>query len=586
MRDAKDLQPTPRALAEYAQRTRTKHRRTAMWFCGIALTALIVMAYAKGPEVLLLAVLLPLIVGTWMLSTQWNLKTYVLLLGIQIPQSMMLLRVGVADFFMYPAIVRTALTVLRTRSWPLRTTLMGPSAAFVALMTFSLGVAYLHTGTITSYALLNKAGGMAFLVAASLTIAYHLRTEADVRRCADAFITGASCLNIVAIFAAGAAKLFGLWSPLYPDSGRLNGLLMNPSAYGILVSTVALIELARLADRTEHDVPLRAVRWCNVSLLLLATALTMSRSNWLSLSAGSGVLLVFWRLFRRERPPIPLHLWSTLAATMIVPAAVVGWIGLANAGTMDILRGRTASIRAAELQQQIASMCAAKRDVLACHEASAAVIKDIPHTTFAAGVPASSAAGHTKSRTRVEPAKSAPAPQPTAQPRAARVVAPPAVAPRVVPPGAARTDGALMNARGLDDRMAILSAAWGQYRAGPATIFFGLGLGVFYATSGPTFGVPLIIHNTLAWLLVEFGPLGLVAVAWLLGRTGLNLWRMRTLPDWRGNLNFGLAAAITAWLVFSMFNEALYMRQFWVLLVIADRLYVLSDPRAEQWTTR
>ena len=137
-----------------------------------------------------------------------------------------------------------------------------------------------------------------------------------------------------------------------------------------------------------------------------------------------------------------------------------------------------------------------------------------------------------------------------------------------------------MNVRGLEDRAAIIRAAWRDYTSSWMTTLFGIGLGTFFATSAPTFGVPLIVHNTLVWCLVEMGPLGLGMLLWVLGRCALNLWSTRTLPGWRGELSHGMAAALFSWGCFSMFNEALYLRHFWLLLLCADRLYTLS--RADQ----
>ena len=145
-----------------------------------------------------------------------------------------------------------------------------------------------------------------------------------------------------------------------------------------------------------------------------------------------------------------------------------------------------------------------------------------------------------------------------------------------------KLDGPLTNARGFQDRLAIIGVAWNQYSAKTSSMLFGIGLGTFLETSKDSFAVPLIIHNTYAWFLMELGPLGLAAFLWLMAVTLLNIghaWRRG--GEWRA-LAGGLFAAFSGMLVFFLLNEGFYQRHFWLVFVFAERLrmFATSEPSA------
>lgn len=146
----------------------------------------------------------------------------------------------------------------------------------------------------------------------------------------------------------------------------------------------------------------------------------------------------------------------------------------------------------------------------------------------------------------------------------------------VAPGAGANVAGPLMNARGLNDRIAILRSALQDYTANTRSILLGIGLGTFYATSAPDFGVPLIIHNTFAWFLVEFGPLGLIAIAWIWGQTTWNLWTAARSRNGGRFLALGALGAFAGLTAFCMFNEGFYQRQLWLVIALADRLRLLT----------
>jgi hypothetical protein len=185
---------------------------------------------------------------------------------------------------------------------------------------------------------------------------------------------------------------------------------------------------------------------------------------------------------------------------------------------------------------------------------------------FRPGLPRSGVTGLTLTR----PSQSAPS----------QVTAPAPIRPGHDPSVALALEGPLMNARGFQDRFAIIGVAWKDYSRSAASMLAGIGLGTFLETSEDDFGVRLIIHNTYAWFLMELGPLGLAAFLWLIGLTARNLWQV-----WRGGgilsqLSAGTFAAFAGMLVFFMFNEGFYQRHYWLLFVLADRLRMVAAASA------
>jgi hypothetical protein len=116
-----------------------------------------------------------------------------------------------------------------------------------------------------------------------------------------------------------------------------------------------------------------------------------------------------------------------------------------------------------------------------------------------------------------------------------------------------------------------------MYTAHWKSVLLGIGLGTFFATSGPIFGVPLIIHNTFAWFLIEFGPLGFLVLAWLWLQTTRNLFVVILRPDHSRYLALGLLAAFAGLTIFCALNEGFYQRQLWLIFVLADRLRMLGS---------
>jgi hypothetical protein len=246
------------------------------------------------------------------------------------------------------------------------------------------------------------------------------------------------------------------------------------------------------------------------------------------------MLLLDRRPAVRSRP-----LLVAAAVTMLAPAGAMAWVVAANWQRV-ISTVNNPSARAADLQNWMADVCVVKWNPELCDGIDAGRLE-------------AARARRARGETKMDDA----------------------VAGRV---GMTDADGALLNSRGLDDRAAIGGVAWRVYSQTTASRIFGIGLGTFYATSGPALGMRAIIHNTAEWFLVELGPFGLCVLVWLLARTAMGLWRA-----WRSDardvhLLAAIAAGLAAWAAFSIFNEAFYLRHFWVLLILADRLAELQSP--------
>jgi hypothetical protein len=520
----------------YDKQTRT----WTVWLAAGTVAVVVVLAYSLVNFWVLVAAVAVMAAAAWVCDTRDDVKAYVLLLGVQIPQAEVVFRAALADFFLVPVILREAWSCYRERRLFVATTLLGPFAALIAVMILGTVVGAARMGRLTSYVLFNKDAGILFLMAGTLALSSKLRTRESVRQAVQLFVDGVSVLNVIALCGVGLS-FAGIQNPLYfSTTNRLNGLMLNPSSYGALVTIVAMLELSSLSSPFAGASRRGRVRWINFILLLVAAGCTLSRSTWISISGGAMGVLFAWIPTPAVRPRIPASQWAAGAVAMVVPLAVLVWIATAHP-VLRTLSGQTADARAAELQQQLVGICAARYDPDLCWR--------VPQSLIDAE--------------RQHPSVHTELPQPK-QPTA------PADSPTINP------NGALMNARGLDDRVAIIRAALRDYTQSPATEALGIGIGTFLATSAFTFGVPLIVHNTIVWFLVEMGPLGLAAFVWLFGRTCWNVWCTRALPGWEGQVSQGVAGGLSAWLAFSLFNEALYLRQFWLLILVADRLFVLS----------
>ena len=503
-----------------------------------AAAATVVLAYSESSPVALFSALAVLAVCAWRQDAKFNLAAYLVTLGVQIPLPRTALdlpfRIAIADFFLLPLIATWGWAVYRGQSRVKGSALAGPLLALTGVMAVGIVVGIARTGNLTAYVLFNKAAGFLFLTLGFFAISHQLRTRADLHRAVGIFVLAASCVNVLALLAAALSVTIAPNPVFQVENGRLYGWMLNPSSYGAFIVTVAMLELASLAGHPERQ-RWRLLRMVNYVFLLVSVGLTVSRSAWLALAVGAAIVTVTSVMSsHRDRYRMRLVIaaaTATLAVAPVVWVVVQQWNSLVRIGQVDPSGSQS-------LQQRLAEGCVYKWDPDICSQVPAKLIESARATAAA--------------RPLVE---------------------------RAAGNGLSDPDGAVSNTRGLEDRATIVRAAWDAYTASNVTRLLGIGVGTFYATSAAPFGLPVIIHNTALWFLVEMGPVGLVVLMWLLGRTLANLRRARRHAGWERELADGLIAALGGWIVFSMFNEAFYLRHFWLMLLFADRLFDLSVGR-------
>ncbi|MGE3401267.1 MAG: hypothetical protein AB7K63_01690 [Vicinamibacterales bacterium] len=572
---------------------------------ALAAVAAVAASYADAPPWTVAVALATFSLLAWVLDRTAGAAAYVMALGVQVAQSLTLLRVALADFLILPVIVKSAGDVLLKRARLPRTTLGAPFAALLAVMAAATAIGYVRHGTISTYVLFNKDAGVVFLVLASLALAMQLRSTADVVRLVNLFVVAGSVTNALALGGV-ALSMTVLPNPLYLSNQRMYGWLLNPSNWAGYVAMIAALELPRLADGRPGS--WKVLRGANFALLLLSVGLTVSRSAWLSL-AGSAVVLLALLAVRRIQGQ-RVRLAPAVAATVTAVAFMIplGWVAIVQ--WTSLLTVQSAPSEAAgELRARLSDSCAITWRPELCARvpddqvrvarqrlvdaAQCARAWEPSCSVFSEGDLASA---EIRLRSAARNCVSGPAPRecldqlPAAALDAARaelerVAATPEQAPvpdrgsssadRAPRPGLlALRDGAMLNARGLEDRAAILAVAWRDYTASPATLALGIGLGTFLATSAADFGVPLIIHNTPLWFLIEMGPAGLLVLLWIASVAGRNLWVTMQAEDATGDVATGLLLALAFWSSYALFNEGFYLRHFWLVLLAADQLYV------------
>lgn len=533
------------ALSPFRLRGR---RWAAFVWASVGVLAAVACGYGGAPRIWLAASLMLIIASAWLLDSDTNIWLYLVTLGIQVPQDVVAFRVGVSDLLLLPVLARAAWVLLHSRRWT-------PSAFDAPFLL--LGLAFLvanvvgyHAGggRLTFWGWFNKDLGIVFLVGGFLAMAWQLATAERMRAAIAVFIAGVSITNAAALF-------FGVLSlTVHPNtiflvgSNRLNGWMQNPSANGSLLLVALCLELPRLAG-LRAGAGWTIARWINYGLLLTGIGLTLSRSVWLSTAVAGGVLLLLgiarrWKGFVFTKPQIAAAL-----VTAMLPAAIIGWIAVVQWQSVQQISQDQHAERAEQLRRQLVDTCLTKWDPELCDA--------IPPEQIAAARDARLREdGGTSSRV--------PADSPSAATDATNP--PPAPAPGINP------DGAMMNARGLDDRAAILRIATRMYLETPESKALGIGLGRFYARSAADFGVPIIIHNSPAWFLVEFGPLGFLAWAAVMSLALFRGWRVFAAPGPPGALGIGVLGALLGLLAFSVFNESFYLRHFWLLLLATELL--------------
>lgn len=128
------------------------------------------------------------------------------------------------------------------------------------------------------------------------------------------------------------------------------------------------------------------------------------------------------------------------------------------------------------------------------------------------------------------------------------------------------------------DILLVQADRWASYVGGfkmwHENMLIGGGLGAFISSQGDS---PLVIHNTMLWVLSEMGAIGLVMWLYLpitliahSSRNGIKK------AEWE---DVALLMCLTSVFVFSLFHEIYYQRIIWFFIGIlaANRLDILSS---------
>ncbi|MEQ3549101.1 O-antigen ligase family protein [Pseudonocardia nematodicida] len=162
--------------------------------------------------------------------------------------------------------------------------------ALPPVMGLGMLVVYARTGALGQYAYLQKGFGLLLLLAAFCCLVDHVDSWDRLRRLLRVFVVSVVVNALVAVVAFVPAAVGGPVLPLlnepYPGV-RLTGLLIDPNAFGGLVSVALLVVLV-----TARPVPLLGGvwRWAAGPVLAIALLLTFSRSAWIGFACGVLVL--------------------------------------------------------------------------------------------------------------------------------------------------------------------------------------------------------------------------------------------------------------------------------------------------------
>jgi hypothetical protein len=257
----------------------------------------------------------------------WGLYLWVALLPFQLPLERVLgLRLALSDVALAGTVfVGLACRVLgacpRPERWLRRTSLDGYLAALVAVFAMALGVAWARTGELTTYTLVNKGAGILVLVASFYATVALASTPERLRRVVATLLGSVGAVNAVSLALYGAWLRLGGQSPVV-SAQRLAGFLIDPNAYGGLLTVALLVQLGVLVGGRTKSRWVQVAGAANVLLLGAGLVLTRSRSAWVALAVGGAVLL--WLIRRRLT-------WKRV----LIAVAAVGCAG----GTLWLLAG-------------------------------------------------------------------------------------------------------------------------------------------------------------------------------------------------------------------------------------------------------
>lgn len=184
--------------------------------------------------------------------------------------------------------------------------------ALVSVFGMGLLVAFARNHQVSGYALGTKTAGLVFLMITYAVLLDHCADRRDARRLLGAFLVGVTsqALLAVVVYILQVAGLV-VTNAVNFQGARVSGLLVDPNAFGGIVAVALTLHL--WTARTAHPIwPWRSGRLTAGVVLLIALALTFSRSAWLAyfLALGTSFLIRGVRGLR----PFPLHHLVALAA--------------------------------------------------------------------------------------------------------------------------------------------------------------------------------------------------------------------------------------------------------------------------------
>ncbi|MDT7786303.1 MAG: hypothetical protein QOF58_4722 [Pseudonocardiales bacterium] len=167
--------------------------------------------------------------------------------------------------------------------------------ALVAVFAMGSLVAYARTGGVSLYALGPKTAGLLFLLVGYTVLLDHCTSVARTRLLLQWFVAGV-VLNAAVALAFYAVQRAGLLSTsrINYDDARLSGLLIDPNAFGGIAVVALVLHLWTVAS----PAPVWPWKWPRAVglLLLVALALTFSRSAWIAFVASAlAALLIHGR---------------------------------------------------------------------------------------------------------------------------------------------------------------------------------------------------------------------------------------------------------------------------------------------------
>jgi len=239
---------------------------------------------------------------------------YVLLLPVQLPLGADR-RLAISDLFILAYLLIASFRLRRLReAW---TCWYG---AIVAVMGMGLLVSLLWTGTVSQFAITQKALGLAFLLVTMACLTDFMSSIARVRWMLDLFIVAVTVNAAIALGALAAQQSdparFGAINYL---GVRLSGFTIDPNAFGGFIASALMLHL--YAGRS-NPFRLRApIGHMITAVLGIGLVLTYSRSAWIGAVLGS-IVAVMTAGASARRAALPV----VLALSVSVPILAINYL--------------------------------------------------------------------------------------------------------------------------------------------------------------------------------------------------------------------------------------------------------------------